>query len=98
MAGPLARAPVQLLKVEEARDLLAQCKRVDDAKAIRDKAEAIRVYLRNQKASADAQNDAAEIKLRAERRLGELLQENVSRGGKSNRSHAAVHRNLCLRA
>jgi N6-adenosine-specific RNA methylase IME4 len=75
-----SRAPVQLLKVEEACAILATCKTVDEAKSIRDKAEAIRVYLRSQKASAEAQNDAAEIKLRAEQRLGELLREQKERG------------------
>lgn len=55
--------------------MLAQCLRVDEAKAIRDKAEAIKAYLRQQNASRESQNDAAEIKLRAERRLGELTAE-----------------------
>lgn len=69
-----------LLRVEEARALLAECMRVDEAKDIRDKAEAIAIYLREQKASREAQNDAAEIKLRAERRLGELLKEQKEDG------------------
>lgn len=92
----LAKAPVALLKVEEARQILAECKRVDEAKSIRDKAEAIRAYLRQQNASREAQNDAAEIKLRAERRLGELLQEQKARGERADRgnpkqkSHAAT--------
>lgn len=81
-AAALAKraAGAGLLKVEEAREILAQCRRVDDAKSIRDQAEAIRAYLRQQNASRDAQNDAAEIKLRAERRLGELLAEQKETG------------------
>lgn len=77
MTGLAKRGPGPggLLKVEEACQILATCKSTDEAKSIRDKAEAIRVYLRSQKASAEAQNDAAEIKLRAERRLGELIAE-----------------------
>lgn len=73
-----------LLKVEEARRLLAECTRVDEAKDIRDKAAAIRVYLRQQGASREAQNDAAEIKLRAERCLGELLAEHKDGGERAN--------------
>lgn len=96
--APTAAAPAGLLRVEEARIILAECKRVDEAKSIRDKAEAIRIYLRNQKASAEAQNDAAEIKLRAERRLGELLHEQKERGerdagrggDRKSRSHGAT--------
>lgn len=76
-----------LLKVEEARQLLAECVRVDDAKQIRDQAAAIRVYLRQQNASREAQNDAAEIKLRAERRLGELLEPDREKRGTVNGLH-----------
>lgn len=71
---------LRVVKVEVARDLIAQCKTVEDVKAIRDKAEAIRNYLRQQNASREAQNDAAEIKLRAERRLGDLLVEQKATG------------------
>lgn len=68
MSDLAKRSDGGLLKVEQARQLLAECRRVDDAKLIRDKAQAIAAYLRQQNASAEAQNDAAEIKLRAERR------------------------------
>src|SRR6266849_2992821 len=62
-----------LARLETARRLLAEVRRVDDAKAIHDFAEAARVYARQARLGLEAQNDAAEIKLRAERRLGELL-------------------------
>lgn len=39
------------------------------------KAEAIRQYIKQQKGSLEMQNQAAEIKLRAERRAGEILKE-----------------------
>jgi hypothetical protein len=75
-----------MLPIEQARQILAECMRVDEAKDIRDKAEAMRAYLRQQRASGEAQNDAAEIKLRAERRLGELLEpETEKRGGPKSR-------------
>lgn len=69
-----------LLKVEEARALLAECRDVDEAKDIRDKARAMEMYFRRREAGREAQNDAAEIKVRAERRLGELLREQKENG------------------
>lgn len=80
----IARAPNGglVLHVEEARQILAQCVQVDEVKQIRDQAGAVAAYMRQQRASAEAQNDAAEIKLRAERRLGELLaQQEKNKGG-----------------
>jgi N6-adenosine-specific RNA methylase IME4 len=72
--GSLVRhAPGALLMVEKARAMLATCRRVDEAKDIRDQASAIERYLREQKAAAGAVLDAGEIKLRAERRAGELI-------------------------
>lgn len=80
--------PLLVLRIEEARALLAQCRRVDEAKQIRDQAQAIGAYLRQQRASEGVQNDAAEIKLRAERRLGELIAEqDKHKGGGDTRKH-----------
>jgi N6-adenosine-specific RNA methylase IME4 len=73
---PLARPmPVGLLRVEEARRMLAQCVRVDEVKSIRDKAQAIRAYYKQRKDGQGAASSAAEIVLRADRRAGELLLE-----------------------
>jgi phage N-6-adenine-methyltransferase len=60
------------LDVERAAALLAQARSVDEVREIREKARAIEVYQRMRGASLSAQQDAAEIVLRAERRLGEL--------------------------
>ncbi len=79
-------APASLLRVEEACALLAKCRTIDEAKGIRDKAEAIKAYLRTQNASLEAQNDAAEIKIRAERRLGELLSEQRLAGTRATKA------------
>jgi len=62
-----------LAKLELARRLLAETRSVDEVKAIHNLAEAARVYVRQARLGLEAQNDAAEIKLRAERRLGELV-------------------------
>ena len=62
-----------LARLELARRLLAETRSVDEVRSIHDLAEAARLYARQARLGLDAQNDAAEIKLRTERRLGELL-------------------------
>lgn len=64
---------VELVHFDAARRELALANSIDEVKGIRDKAEAIRQYIKQQKGSFEMQNQAAEIKLRAERRAGELL-------------------------
>jgi DNA modification methylase len=77
MANDLVKAEAtgMLARLEQARQLLAVVRTVDEAKRIRDQAEAVRVYLRQQALGLELVNDAAEIKARADRRLGELVQE-----------------------
>ncbi len=80
-----------LARLETARRLLAEVRGVDDAKAIHDFAEAARVYARQARLGLEAQNDAAEIRLRAERKLGELLASmDKHPGGNLNRSQPAT--------
>jgi hypothetical protein len=58
---------------------------VDEVKQIRDKAEAMRMYARQAQYTLEMQNMCAEIKLRAERRLGEMLQETrIAERGENN--------------
>lgn len=73
---PIRTAPadgVELL--ERARALLAEASSMDEVKDVRDRAEALRAYAKQAGLGLEAQNQAAEVKLRAERRAGELLAE-----------------------
>jgi hypothetical protein len=69
-----------LLKYDAARSALAEARNVDEVKDIRDKAEAMRAYARMAE-NTELELDAAELRLRAERRLGELIKSQKECGG-----------------
>lgn len=76
--------------LDGARKALAEAESLEDIKGIRDKAEALRQYAAQAGAGLEAQNKCAEIKLRAERKAGEVLAETeMEKGGrpKKNPSH-----------
>jgi hypothetical protein len=64
-----------LAKLNGATRALAEARTLAEVSHIRDIAEAARTYARAAKLGLDAQNHATEIKLRAERKAGELLRE-----------------------
>lgn len=70
-----------LVAINEARMRLQSVNTLDDVLAIRDRAEALRVYAKAALDSLDTANAAAEIKLRAERRAGEMLSVMEKRDG-----------------
>jgi len=73
----------QLAHFDTARREIALASSIDEVKQIRDKAEALRQYIKQQGAGLEMQNRCAEIKIRAERRAGELLGETeFNKGGR----------------
>lgn len=81
----------QLIRYEQARTALAEAHRVDEVKDIRDKAEAMAAYARQAKDSELIQY-ATEIKVRAERRCGELLATTEKNRGAQGIGKSAVER------
>ncbi len=68
-----------LTHYDAARRSLAEARRIDEVREIADKAAAIMEYARRAK-NHDMEVDAAEIRIRAERRYGELLAELKAEG------------------
>ena len=75
--------PRDIILVDRAKQALAEASNLDDIREVIDQAEALRLYFRKATDGLEIQNRAAEIKLRADRRAGELLQEidRAHRGG-----------------
>lgn len=63
----------QLILLSRARQAIGEARTLDDLRGIRDKAEAIRSYAKSRGQCFEIQQEAAEIKLRTERRMGEML-------------------------
>jgi len=70
---------MELVRYNAALKAVAEALTVDEVMNIRNKAEAMRIYAK-QSENYDMQNQAAEIRLRAERRAGVLLTELKDRG------------------
>lgn len=72
--------------------MLAEARTVDEVKEVRDKAEVARLYARERDLGLEAQNYAAEIKIRAERKLGELIPVTIEGRGGDQRAETKSQR------
>lgn len=79
----------RLLRLADGCRMLAEARTIEEVKAIRDVAQMMIYAVRELKLSTQAQNDAAEIKVRAERRIGGMLAEMPKHNG-DPRSHDAT--------
>ena len=75
---------MELTHFNKAKNELVLATSIDEVKDIRNKAEALRAYAKQAGESLDMQNQCAEIKIRAERRAGELIPEQITVGTKSH--------------
>lgn len=73
-----------LVRYDSMCRAIAEAHQVDEVKDIRDKALALEHYARQAK-NMDAERKACDIRLRAERRCGELLREQAANGGRATR-------------
>ena len=65
--------------VSQARKALTEAKTINEAKIIMDRATLAKVLAQKAKLGLEAQNEAAEVKIRAERLAGQLIQEGQER-------------------
>jgi N6-adenosine-specific RNA methylase IME4 len=76
-----------LASISAAKNALVAASNLEDVLTIRDKAKAIQELVKARNASLETQNAAAEIRLRAERKAGEMLEK---RDKKKNRNSSAT--------
>lgn len=76
------RANLHLVKLDRATQMLSECKSVPEAAQIASLAAAAALYAKEAKLGLDAINHATEIKLRAERLAGQIMQQLKKEPGK----------------
>lgn len=70
----ILESSTELVRYNHMRQAIVECRSVDEVKEIRDRARALEVYAA-QALNYDSEKLAAEIRIRAERRAGDLLRE-----------------------
>jgi site-specific DNA-methyltransferase (cytosine-N4-specific) len=78
--------PAWFASIEDACRVLAEARTVAEVRGIRDTAEAARLYARLARRGREAQNSAAEIRVRAERRAAELAMQLVAGPGRPEKT------------
>lgn len=73
-----------LASISAAKNALVSASNLEDVLTIRDKAKAIQELVKARNASLETQNAAAEIRLRAERKAGEMLRKMEKNPGSKN--------------
>ena len=86
--GSLAKKNRSIALLSRARKALAEARSLDDIIEIRDKAEAARSYAKVAKLSLEIQNEAATIKLEAERKAGVVLAQLAKNKGQIRRGRS----------
>ena len=88
VAQPLTEIPLspetQLVLYENARKALKEARDIDEVKEIRNKTQAMAMYARQAKDTAMARW-VSEIKIRAERKCGQMLKETAKTGERATR-------------
>jgi len=87
---PTNRTPA-LVRYDAACRAVAEAKTVDDVREISAQADAVRAYAKQAK-NRQMEIDAAEIRIRAERRLGELMSAQAGTAGKATPTGSNQHR------
>lgn len=73
-------AEMALTPVTQARQMLAEATTLPQLKDLRDFAEGAKAWAKARKLGIDAENEAAEVVLRAERRIGQIMLDMRERG------------------
>lgn len=81
-----------LASLEQAKAYLASCARFNDAKAIRDKAEAMLVWSRARDDARELEVAAGELGVLADLRMAELLPDRVTKSEAGAMAHEQSHR------
>ena len=80
-----------LSRIASAKSALMQASTFEDVLDIRDKAAAIQVYIKAAGDGLEAQNKAAEIRLMAERKAGEMLKKMDLKKGRTAKCNSVSH-------
>jgi 16S rRNA G966 N2-methylase RsmD len=85
---------MQIIPVKRLEAEIAACKDFCKLKEIKDKAEALRIFFRRAKIGFELANRYSELKIRAERRCGEILGSEIKHGGDRKSKSRFNHRTL----